>query len=952
MRKTKLVALLLAVALIASMVVPGVAAEDVYTISVVDYTTKADAITADAGTKILVQLQLSGNPGISSLAAELTYPEGWTITMVQEENLFASANPTPTTSQYLTENPYYVHWLMAYGTTPSFADPGGKLSFENGALYSLQIEIPADEMSGDYELTLNTTGRVTNYNYALDTDADGRVLPGDAKTVLTVATKGMTVTVNGNEPAGTACPEHTTVTTWTDVAEGTWTGGAIAAGHYKLTGNQTPTTALTVAGDVCIDLNGYNITGPDIDNKRVFEIAATGALTVTDTAEEAEGVISGGRVRNTQTGSPVSEVWGGNIYNEGTFNLYGGVISGGYAYTSSNYYPHISGGNIYSAEGSVINVYGGTIKDGKVYKSGSYSTSNGLGGGNIYSKGTVNISGGTISNGVVEKIGQVSHTNSRGNYIYGGNIRMNGGVLNISGGEILGGKLTGVAKNATGAMTAYVRGGSIYAASCDVNISGGTISGGSIDVEVVGTKGATTATTGYLQGGNICVYGGTLDITGGTITGGTITGNVTDNVAGSGATLNNAIYGGNIAILGEATATMTDGTVTLGSITKTAGTNDVYGGNVSISDATFTMTGGTLSEGYAMYRGGNLSVHSGGTATVGGNAIVKDGKTEPMSTGARGTEACATTAGTTLIIEGNAQFINKDATDSLSTVYAITNANIVVNGGRVQGELCAAGTDANKKGSLTVNGGEFDVITQSSVITNVTIGNGVTFKEASWKYITGEALVLSGETAKYTTFATVTDALTAAKSGDTVLLLKDATATTVEVAAGVTLDLNGKNLTADTVTAGFAGSHVVDNVGTGKLVIDDLTGSSIHVDNDQLPIAVDGGYVFETIEFKQKQEAVDANTVTYKFYINSEAAKTMLDDAIKNGDAVTIQVYVTWNDGGVPKYKTFALNAADLLAYGTNWDTKMVVLTITGVAGITDLVCTGQVVANGVTVSA
>ena len=240
------------------------------------------------------------------------------------------------------------------------------LNKENGTLATVKITIPGDAATGTYTIDLSVDGKEKN-NFFYNVDGNGVIVSDSGNPLLPPVLEDLTVNVQGTEPAGAACPEHPEVTTWTDVAEGTWTGGAIAAGHYKLTGNQTPTTALTVAGDVCIDLNGYNITGPDIDNKRVFEIAAEGALTVPDTAEDAEGVISGGRVRNTQTGSPVSEVWGGNIYNEGTFNLYGGVISGGYAYTSSNYYPHISGGNIYSAEGSVINVYGGTIKDGKVY---------------------------------------------------------------------------------------------------------------------------------------------------------------------------------------------------------------------------------------------------------------------------------------------------------------------------------------------------------------------------------------------------------------------------------------------------------------------------------------------------------------------------------------------------------------------------------------------------------
>ena len=177
--------------------------------------------------------------------------------------MFESANPTPTASQTYDENPYYVNWVMASGTTPSFGNPGKKLSTENGALYSLMFQIPEDAMSGEYKLSLDTAGRLTNYNFALDTDANGQVIPGDGKTVLSVATNDMTVTVKGVEPVGTPCPEHTDVTTWTEVAENAWTSGALTTGHYKLMGDQATTAAMTVAeGEiVCVDLNGYNLSG-------------------------------------------------------------------------------------------------------------------------------------------------------------------------------------------------------------------------------------------------------------------------------------------------------------------------------------------------------------------------------------------------------------------------------------------------------------------------------------------------------------------------------------------------------------------------------------------------------------------------------------------------------------------------------------------------------------------
>ena len=151
MRKTKLVALLLAVALVASMVVPGVAAEGVYTVSIVDAETQAATIEANAGDEICLNVVLSNNPGISSIAVEVSYPEDWKGNGGWEEELFKSAAYNFMESETVETNPYYLNWLMPTGTKKSASDRvGKKLSFENGSLYTLFLEIPADAVSGEF----------------------------------------------------------------------------------------------------------------------------------------------------------------------------------------------------------------------------------------------------------------------------------------------------------------------------------------------------------------------------------------------------------------------------------------------------------------------------------------------------------------------------------------------------------------------------------------------------------------------------------------------------------------------------------------------------------------------------------------------------------------------------------------------------------------------------------
>ena len=107
---------------------------------------------------------------------------------------------------------------------------------------------------------------------------------------------------------------------------------------------------------------------------------------------------------------------------------------------------------------------------------------------------------------------------------------------------------------------------------------------------------------------------------------------------------------------------------------------------------------------------------------------------------------------------------------------------------------------------------------------------------------------------------------------------------------GVTLDLNGNNLNANEFASAFEGTHIVDNKGTGKLTADSV---SIAEGNNQLPVQIGNEYTFEEVTFKHQYKE-EATTATYKFYIDSEAAQTMIDDAIKAGSDVAVEVKVSW----------------------------------------------------------
>ena len=100
-----------------------------------------------------------------------------------------------------------------------------------------------------------------------------------------------------------------------------------------------------------------------------------------------------------------------------------------------------------------------------------------------------------------------------------------------------------------------------------------------------------------------------------------------------------------------------------------------------------------------------------------------------------------------------------------------------------------------------------------------------------------------------TVYSSAAEAIAAAKPGETVKLLRDAEVNGVLVKEGVTVDLNGNELTADYLVA-FADSQVIDSVGGGLLKSRNVR---LAADNAQMPVWVeeDGGYRFFTMKDSQ-----------------------------------------------------------------------------------------------------
>ena len=197
-------------------------------------------------------------------------------------------------------------------------------------------------------------------------------------------------------------------------------------------------------------------------------------------------------------------------------------------------------------------------------------------------------------------------------------------------------------------------------------------------------------------------------------------------------------------------------------------------------------------------------------------------------------------------------------------------------------------------------------------------------------------------------YESVQAALNAASKGDTVKLLKDATESFIYVGVQKTLDLNGHTLTADTVSASFTTSQIMDSTdGLGLLKVD-KENISLNSGNKYLPIWTEEGARFEYFKFKQRLEIVDnGNTAYFRFYVNKIAAKTMVDEYLANG-TLTLRVKATWtNANGINCVQYFEYPAEmirDMINSDNGWDGNMFTLYLRGISGTQNLQLDAEIV--------
>ena len=360
----------------------------------------------------------------------------------------------------------------------------------------------------------------------------------------------------------------------------------LEGGTYYLASNLTLEHGILITGDVTLCLNGYSIicdAGADTSNPvPVITVSETKRFTLTNCRSQTYWDY---KITHTEG------KYGCGVYNEGTFNMYGGNITGNMA---------INYAGVYNK--GTFNLYGGKISDNKAV--GNESTFNNGEGGGVYNEGTFKLSGGTISG------------NTAG--YYGGGV-YNKGTFELSGGTISG--------------NSAAQGGGVYSWGSGATF---TMSGGVIG----GTKENSVNTAEYYGGGVSNQSDSTFTMSGGLIAGNKVT---ASNIGAGGGVFNNAAFtmsGGKIggSEAGKNTsANLGGGVYTSGTFTMSGSAEVSYntaaskGGGVYNNCSTFSLTDGSITNNTAATGGGvycDRSDNETGNVTLSGKARIANNHAE------------------------------------------------------------------------------------------------------------------------------------------------------------------------------------------------------------------------------------------------------------------------------------------------------------------------------------
>ena len=492
------------------------------------------------------------------------------------------------------------------------------------------------------------------------------------------------------------------------------------SGNYYLTEDvQLTDVQLIGAGEqVNLCLNGHTVKAAD--NCRIYTIGKGAVLSITD-CQGAAGKLTGG---NSAYGGAI------NINRTAVFNLYAGTLTGNKARTNSSGAGD-EGGAVYmqsgndSEHGGTFNMYGGEISGNSAGVGGAVRVQ---GGSSASVAGSINIFGGRIS----------GNTATRGGGIYASD----DATVTVSGGSI---------SDNTATNTADAGGGAIYASNVTLDIKGGSISGNTGSgnngggVMITGARASLNISGGTFSGNTAKNGGGILAQASSqvSISGGKFTGNKAESDGGAiyistnstlkftGGTVSGneaGRYGGGACLL------RSENTFSGGSFSGNySGSN---GGGAYAMGAKVKLSGTGFSDNRAEGNGGayaasTTNVTSGGAATSIVSETELTGGTFSGNSAKNGGAILSQGRGSSFKMTGGTVKNNESAVQG-GGIFASSNTTFEFSGGTVSG---------NKAGT---NGGGIEIFRAEAKLTGGMIENNSAKVNGGGVHIAGSEAVISG----------------------------------------------------------------------------------------------------------------------------------------------------------------------------------------------------------------
>ena len=320
--------------------------------------------------------------------------------------------------------------------------------------------------------------------------------------------------------------------------------------------------------------------------------------------------------------------------------------------------------------------------------------------------------------------------------------------------------------------------------------------------------------------------------------------------------------------------------------------------------------------------------------------------------------------------------------DAIATYGKVTIENGIFNGGETDEYICAGVYayyyNETTYGTVVVNGGTFNRIHNCGVMTinggtvteyvdnthKIAINNGeiaeLIFGEADYAPVFGTVTEINGgHIAKITSpvqiggdnYASVEEAVEAAKAGDTITLSGDCTAKEILVPENVILDLNGSTLKVDYF---IADGDIVDSSEDGSALIVVAKGNAeFNADNSYLPMYDTTGeesgyrlYSFSVV-LHQRDGANETETrLGVQLIFDDPAAFALIENDV---DATGFEVCLNLEISGLEKAIELRYTSETLKEYAEKQSTArvpVIAVTVTGLDKVADRTVTASTSVN------